>query len=206
MGTKTIGQLTLAPSLVDADLVEVEIAASGLSRKVPRSTLIGATLTGGGAIATGGFTLTVPATGVAGVLQNGIFNARLTDGSGNTAAVFSTNLGTYSQLAGGFIKATGKFQLNSGTSGLVGADGARLTLPFAARSTTNYFALGLLLGMRTTGMTDSGYFILRVDAGNDYATIWRQGINESTPEQVIVSDIFSSNQTWYYDISYHVWT
>lgn len=63
--TSTIGELTLAESILNTDLIEVEIAASGLSRKVPRSMLIGATLLGDGTIATGGFALTVPATGTA---------------------------------------------------------------------------------------------------------------------------------------------
>jgi len=37
----TIGDLTLATSLLDDDLVEVELAASGLSRKVTLGTLLG---------------------------------------------------------------------------------------------------------------------------------------------------------------------
>jgi hypothetical protein len=37
----TIGDLTLATSLLDDDLIEVELAASGLSRKVTLGTLLG---------------------------------------------------------------------------------------------------------------------------------------------------------------------
>lgn len=61
--TSTIGQLTLVTSAAAADLIEIEVAASGLSRKITKANLIGATLTGGGSIVTGGFTLTIPKTG-----------------------------------------------------------------------------------------------------------------------------------------------
>lgn len=63
--TATIGQLTLVTSAAADDLIEIEVAASGLSRKITKANLIGATFTGGGSIVTGGFTLTVPATGTA---------------------------------------------------------------------------------------------------------------------------------------------
>lgn len=65
MATATIGQLTLATSALDTDLIEFQVAASGLSRRITKANFIGATLTGGGSIATGGFTLTLPATGTA---------------------------------------------------------------------------------------------------------------------------------------------
>lgn len=61
MATATIGQLTLAASALDTDIMEFEIALSGLSRKITKKNFIGATLTGLGTIATGGFALVVAA-------------------------------------------------------------------------------------------------------------------------------------------------
>ncbi|MCB0126720.1 MAG: hypothetical protein KDE58_30890 [Caldilineaceae bacterium] len=55
--------MTLTTSAAAADLIEIEVAASGLSRKITKANFIGATLTGGGSIVTGGYTLTVPKTG-----------------------------------------------------------------------------------------------------------------------------------------------
>lgn len=91
MANKTIGQLTLATSALDADLIEFEIAASGLSRRITKANFIGATLTGGGTIATGGFTLTVPATGTASLLGTAqTYSALKTFSAGITVSATST--------------------------------------------------------------------------------------------------------------------
>ena len=68
MATATIGQLPLASSVLDADLVEIELAASGLSKRITRIDLVGASLSGGGIIDTGGFTATIPANGTVAML------------------------------------------------------------------------------------------------------------------------------------------
>lgn len=65
MANKTINDLTVTTSAAAADLVPVWVAASSVTRKVTKANFIGAVLTGGGTVATGGFTLTVPATGTA---------------------------------------------------------------------------------------------------------------------------------------------
>lgn len=67
MATSTIGQLTLATSAAAGDFIEIETAA-GVSRRITKANFIGAALAGGGIINTGGFTLTVPATGTAALL------------------------------------------------------------------------------------------------------------------------------------------
>lgn len=123
MATSTIGQLTLATSVVNDDLIEVEIAATGLSRRITRANFIGATLTGGGTIVTGGYTLTVPATGVASLLGTAqtynaakTFSALLTASLGitfgqNTLDHFSTgnwtptgNNITFASAAGYYVR------------------------------------------------------------------------------------------------------
>lgn len=68
MATATIGQLPLASSVLDEDLVEIELAASGLSKRITRIDLVGASLSGGGIIDTGGFTATIPGNGTVAML------------------------------------------------------------------------------------------------------------------------------------------
>lgn len=62
MATKTIGGLTTVTSVLGSDYVPVWIAASNLMRKITKTNFIGAAFTGGGTLATGGFTLTVAGT------------------------------------------------------------------------------------------------------------------------------------------------
>ena len=65
MADQTILQETLDNNIVDGDWLIYWKTSTGVQRRVARSSLLGATLTGAGTIATGGFTLTVPATGTA---------------------------------------------------------------------------------------------------------------------------------------------
>jgi hypothetical protein len=65
MADQTILQETLDNNIVDGDWLIYWKTSTGVQRRVARSALLGATLTGSGTIATGGFTLTVPATGTA---------------------------------------------------------------------------------------------------------------------------------------------
>ena len=65
MPDQTIVQETLDNNIVDTDFVLYWKAASSVQRRASRASVVGATITGGGAIATGGYTLTVPATGTA---------------------------------------------------------------------------------------------------------------------------------------------
>lgn len=96
MATATIGQLTLAASALDADIMEFEIASSGLSRRITKKNFIGATLTGLGTIATGGNALTVGGTSS----LNGAIAGNLS-GSGTIATAGFT----------GTLPATGTFAL-----------------------------------------------------------------------------------------------
>ena len=65
MPDQTIVQETLDNNIVDTDFVLYWKTASSVQRRASRASVVGATITGGGAIATGGYTLTVPATGTA---------------------------------------------------------------------------------------------------------------------------------------------
>lgn len=55
----------LGTGIANADEVPVWDVSAGNTRMVSRANFVGATLTGGGTVATGGFTLTVPQTGTA---------------------------------------------------------------------------------------------------------------------------------------------
>ncbi|MGP1665191.1 MAG: hypothetical protein ACTS5I_04625 [Rhodanobacter sp.] len=64
MTTTTInGLANTMVSPASNDLLDIWNVAAGRLEKITRANLVGATITGGGTIATGGFTLTIPATG-----------------------------------------------------------------------------------------------------------------------------------------------
>lgn len=67
--TKTINGLTVTTSAAAGDFVPIWRASNADTRKITKANFIGATLTGGGTVATGGYTLTVPATGTAAILS-----------------------------------------------------------------------------------------------------------------------------------------
>jgi hypothetical protein len=68
MAEMTIFGETLDNNIVDTDFLLYWKTASSVQRRVSRSSLVGATITGGGSIVTNGKTLTVPATGTASLL------------------------------------------------------------------------------------------------------------------------------------------
>lgn len=112
--------LTQATSLAGVDIASNDelwiwdVTAAAL-RKCTRADLIGGVITGGGTVATNGFTLTVPANGVAAVLPTSTSNFTLAGANlGNNVAgrAFfagnNTNAGTEGPSSGwiGFLRAT----------------------------------------------------------------------------------------------------
>lgn len=67
--TKTINGLTATSSAAAGDFLAIWRAANGDTRKITKANFIGATLTGGGTLATNGNTLNVPATGTVSLLN-----------------------------------------------------------------------------------------------------------------------------------------
>lgn len=67
--TKTIDGLTVTTSAAAGDFLAIWRASNGDTRKITKTNLLGGVMTGGGTLATGGFALTVPATGTASVLS-----------------------------------------------------------------------------------------------------------------------------------------
>lgn len=68
MADRTITQLTVTTSAAAGDEIPIWVAASSVTRKITKANFMGGVLTGAGTVATGGFTLTVPATGTAALL------------------------------------------------------------------------------------------------------------------------------------------
>lgn len=69
MANKTYNDHATDSSPASTDLVPFWDVAAGAAKKTTRANLIGGLLTGSGTVATGGYTLTVPATGTAALLE-----------------------------------------------------------------------------------------------------------------------------------------
>jgi hypothetical protein len=163
MATKLISQLTETLSVVGDDWLEVEIAASGLSRKIKKSNLFGGVLTGGGTLATGGFTLTVPATGTAALLgtpqtfsalktfgagislgnetlstyDEGTWSPAITGSGGDPSVFYTTQLGRYTRI-GDIVH----YRVNIVINTISGGSGeARISLPITAQGNDSASAL-----------------------------------------------------------------
>ena len=65
---RRIPQLTATTSAATADEIPIWVAGSAVTRKITKANFLQGAFTGGGTLATGGFTLTVPATGTAALL------------------------------------------------------------------------------------------------------------------------------------------
>jgi len=65
MADKTITQLTATTSAASSDEIPIWVAGSAVTRKITKANFLQGAFTGGGTVATGGYTLTVPATGTA---------------------------------------------------------------------------------------------------------------------------------------------
>lgn len=107
--TKTIfsSSTPLVTSAASGDLIWLGVTASSLLRRITKANFIGATLTGGGVLATGGFTLTVGA--------NSAINGTLAGGGSITATGTNTIAGS---LSGGGEVATAGFTLTVPATGI----------------------------------------------------------------------------------------
>lgn len=142
------------------DYVPIWDVSGNAAKKVLRSALVGAVLTGGGSIATGGYTLTVPATGTAALrdaaqtfsglqtfsagINLGAENLTVYDegtwtpvlqGSGGdpTSVTYAGQTGQYTRIGDMVFFA---FQVTV-TSFTGGAGSARISLPLTARNPAN---------------------------------------------------------------------
>jgi hypothetical protein len=152
----TIDGLTVTTSAAAGDEIPIWRVANSDTRKITKANFIGAVLTGGGTIATGGFTLTigansaingnvtgggtlatggftltVPATGTAALISTGNFTPALTFTSSTTGLTQSTQTGLYIKI-GTLVYVEIDIRLSAIGSA---SGGARITdLPFAPLS------------------------------------------------------------------------
>lgn len=136
--TETLNQSPTIGAIDDADLLWVWDTSASALNKVARSNLVGATITGGGTIATNGATFTIPSGGG----QAAILNTGPTDWTpswtfGTSGSVtYTTRVGRYLTING--IAFVWGYIVVNALSSPVG--GAFITLPVNSVTLTNYIA------------------------------------------------------------------
>lgn len=131
MANVTYHDHTEKTSPVSADEIPIWSVADAAVRKTTRANLLGGVLTGGGTLATGGFTLTVPATGTAIVISTGTWSPVITGSTGNPTVTYTAQSGTY-QRFGNLIIYAASITVNTFSDG---TGVARFSLPLTVATT-----------------------------------------------------------------------
>jgi len=130
------------------DLVPVWDTSAAQTLKIRRDVFVGATITGGGTIALGGYTLTVPATGTAALVASGTWTPSLRFGGADTALTYTARYGQYYTF-GSLVVAFVQIELsNKGSS--TGA-ATIIGLPFPSINTANFYVPVYLQAFAVTG-------------------------------------------------------
>jgi hypothetical protein len=111
------------------------VATGGFTLTVGGNSTINGTLSGGGTVATAGFTLTVPATGTAAIISSDPWTPTIGFGGNAVGLTYSVQVGRYTRI-GNIIIATGFVALSAKGSS-TGAARIR-TLPVASKNTANF--------------------------------------------------------------------
>lgn len=189
--TKTINGLTVTTSAAAGDLLAIWRAANNDTRKITKANFMGGVLTGAGTIATGGFTLTVPATGTASLLgtaqtysalktfsagislgnetlstyDEGTWTPEVQGSSSNPTITYTTQSGNYWRFNSlVFYRLTIVINTFSGGSG-----NARITLPIAANGTGAVAPVNLQ-GIDAPGTHYDAIFL--PSNGNSYGSVF----------------------------------
>jgi hypothetical protein len=134
MADVTIAGLTTELTTPNAnDWIGIWDLAAGQYKKIKQSNLVGITVTGGGTIALGGFTLTVPATGTAALIASGSWSPAITVG-GDSAGT-QTVTGMYYTI-GNLVFCWARIDL--ATKGAATGNMSIESLPVAATGTKQY--------------------------------------------------------------------
>jgi len=166
-------------------LLDISAAAGSQGSKITRDELrIAMGLTGNGTIATGGYTLTVPATGTAALLGANVFTTlqTITQANANTGILASTGYSLTGSNATSMIDLAGTWN-TSGTPTLIKANvtntasnGSSLLIDLQVGGSSRFKVAA------TTGhVTSSGGFF--ASGSFDLASTW--GVNGSTGNQVM---------------------
>jgi len=213
---KTIHEHPLVTSAAAADELLIWRTASSDTKRIAKSNLLGGSLTGGGVIATGGFTLTVPATGVA-ALQNvaqtwstkqtfgagidfgqgsvldyyqaGAWTPVVADAAASGHVATATRVGTYIRI-GRLVTVFGSLININTAAPIVAANPIYvLGLPFPCLTFTNYFAPGSAYPSR---FTFPGFIVPILLSGNSYLN-FSNPVTGATPESLtLFSDVAAS--------------
>lgn len=204
MADQTILQETLDNNIVDGDWLIYWKTSTGVQRRVARSSLLGVTLTGAGTIATGGFTLTVPATGTA-ALKTG------TPVAGNVAQWDDANTVEDTGFAASNVA------LLAGRSGgqtLIGGTAANddLTLEGTSNATrtTSYVVIQPNGGNVGIGTTSPGTKLEVSESVNDANALYMRNSNTGTQASSgyaifagsNVGEFIATNQNYNYSANY----
>jgi hypothetical protein len=195
MTNKTINEFTaLSGSVATDDQLLVWDTSAGATRKISQANLVGGAITGNGTIATGGFTLTVPATGTAALWTYGSsWTPALKFGGGTTGMTYSSRSGKYAIIGDRIVVAAFAFTLSAkgsstgnatlddlpvtGISGNMGAVFWRYINQMSSLT-------GPIVGFVGTGNTSMG--LAQVVSGNNSNLTEANFSNSSTLEGIVV--------------------
>jgi hypothetical protein len=98
MAEYTVDGLAELSSPAANDEIGIWDVSAGQYLKIRRDTLVGGTVTGGGTIATGGYTLTVPATGTAALITTGTWTPQLLFGYSGAGITYGLRTGNWCRI------------------------------------------------------------------------------------------------------------
>ncbi len=140
-------------------------------------------ISGGGTVATGGYTLTVPATGVAALESESTWIPVLLGSTGNPTATYGIQVGLYQRVGDiVFISFMISTTAISGGSGDLRIGG----LPFPHRNTTNLASSCSLVVSELDFSVASTHLVGRLVANQDYILL-QQLADTATPTRISVS-------------------
>jgi hypothetical protein len=174
MADKTIATLDTELVTVGAnDLIGVWDVAAGQYKKAKKSNVVGATITGGGVLATGGFTLTVVASGRAALTPaGGTWTPALAPSAG--APVYVAQVGRYLVLSDGSVKfCIASFNMLLSSKGTMNGN-LGMVLPVAAANVVN---MPTQVPVAITYYTGGGYVIAYVNPNTSNASLLKVGLN-----------------------------
>lgn len=227
MATTTILGETLATSADPSDLMLFWNVAGGYQRRITKANFMGGVLSGAGTIATGGFTLTVPATGTAalrGVAQTfsalqtfgagislgnetlanydeGTFTPTIYDASsgGNQASVVTTSA-TYTRIGNRVLVDIALIFIT--TSGMTGGNTLYIRdMPFTRAGTTNDRSTGTCHAV--SAPFTSGYLNALIVGTTNYLTI-RKTTSGGAATNLTVAELTTTTAQLMISISYRI--
>ncbi len=156
-----LGELT---SPAANDEIGIWDVSAGQYLKIRRDTLVGGTITGDGTVATGGYTLTVPATGTAALVSRGTWTPGISaDGTAPTPT-FSYQLGWYERI-GNLVHVSFLVE----TTAISGGSGNLLitNLPFTHKTAAGGAATGVC-SMKLDWSASKTFVIANINANTNY--------------------------------------